>query len=292
MKTQPSWVDKNLFPFESKWIELDGNAMHYIDEGAGPTLLFAHGTPEWSFGYREVIKELRKDFRCVAIDMLGFGLSDKPKYADYSCKAHSARLEQCIRKLDLQNLTIIANDFGGGISLGYAITNPENVQRIVLFNTWMWSLRKDPHYSTPAKVMHTALGRFMYLALNFPVNIVMPAAYGDKTKLTKEIHAHYKKALPRGNRNAAYAFSAELMNASEWWQQLWDNLRVLETKPFLFFWGLKDKFVPPKELEKWTTRLPQAKVITFPDAGHFVQEEKAGEMVIAIRQFFQHPVTA
>lgn len=287
MKTQPEWLDKNLFPFTSRWIEIEGNEIHYIDEGRGETILFVHGTPEWSFGYRNLIKELRKNYRCVALDMLGFGLSDKPTNADCTCLAHANRLKKFIEKLDLKKIHIVTNDFGGGISLSYAIEKPENVANIVLFNTWMWSLKHDPHYSTPAKLMSTAFGKFMYLKMNFPVNVIMPSAFGDKKKLTKNIHSHYKNALPKGERTAAYTFSNELMNASDWWQGLWDRLSVLNEKQFLIFWGMKDKFVPPSELEKWKLKIPEAKIITFSDAGHFVQEEKADEMADEIRMFIR-----
>jgi pimeloyl-ACP methyl ester carboxylesterase len=291
MKTQPNWLNKNMFPFESRWIEVDEHQMHYIDEGSGPIILFAHGTPEWSFAYRDLIKDLRSNFRCIAFDMLGFGLSDKARELDYSCQAHSRRLGQAIEKLNLKNITLFANDFGGGISLAYAIKNSSSVRSVVLFNTWMWSLKNDTHYSTPAKVMNTAFGRFMYMIMNFPVNVVMPAAYGDKRKLTKEIHSHYKKALPKGDRTAAYQFAKELMNASDWWERQWENLGGLRGKPFLIFWGLKDKFVPSKELDKWKSKLPEAKVVTFADGGHFLHEEKADEMVTEIRRFMNDPVT-
>ena len=288
MNTQPVWLDKNLFPFESKWIYIDGNQLHYIDEGTGETILFVHGTPEWSFGWRDLVKELRKYYRCVAIDLLGFGFSDKPNNGDYTCQAHSKRLEIFIQQLDLKNFNLIANDFGGGISLPYVIQHSENVQKIMLFNTWMWSLKNDKHYSRPAKVMNTLLGKIMYLNFNFPVNVVMPAAFGDKKKLTKEIHAHYKNALPNAaSRVGAYAFAKELMNASDWWQSNWAQLDKISDKPFLIFWGMKDSFVPSKELEKWKSKLPTAKVVVFEDAGHFVQEEKAEDMVREIRDFLK-----
>lgn len=284
-RTQPKWLDKNLFPFESKWIEIQGETLHYVDEGRGDVLLFAHGTPEWSFGYRDLIKTLRTNYRCIAIDMLGFGLSDKDPLADYTCQAHAKRLALAIEKLGLKNITIVANDFGGGISLSYAINNPGNVKNIVLFNTWMWSLKDDRHYSKPAKAVNSWLGKILYLKFNAPVNIIMPTAFGNKKLLTKEIHLHYKNALPKGQRAAAFAFAKELMNASDWWQSLWDKADVLRDKQFLLFWGVKDKFIPAKELDKWKAKFPTAKVITFTDAGHFVQEEKAQEMIRALATF-------
>jgi pimeloyl-ACP methyl ester carboxylesterase len=283
MKPQPAWIDKTFFPFDSKWINIEGNDIHYVDEGKGETFLFVHGTPEWSFGFRDLIKGLSKQFRCVAIDHLGFGLSDKPETADYTCKAHALRLEKFIQKLNLQNITLVANDFGGGIGLSYAIAHPENIKRVVLFNTWMWSLKNDKHYSNPSKIVNTWFGKFLYLKLNAPVNTIMPSAYGNKKKLTKQIHAHYKNALPSGKeRIAAYAFAKELMNASDWWQSLWNQIDKVENKPFLIFWGMKDSFIPPYELNKWKSRLPQSRVVTYNDAGHFVHEEKSEEMIAEI----------
>jgi pimeloyl-ACP methyl ester carboxylesterase len=288
MKTESSWVNRKLFPFESKWISIDGHDMHYIDEGKGEVLLFVHGTPEWSFGYREVIQELRKQYRCVAVDYLGFGLSDKPASADYTIPAHTRRLSAFIQKLGLADITIVANDFGGGIGLGYAIADADNIARIVLFNTWLWSVKNDPHYSKPAKVINTWLGRFLYLRMNSPVNIIMPAAFGDRKKLTKEIHRHYQQATPDApSRVALYAIALELMSASDWWQSLWDRADILKQKPMLIFWGLKDKFIPAYEFEKWKDRFPEAKTIALPNAGHFVQEEEPVEFTLQLKNFLQ-----
>lgn len=279
MKTAPAWVDKTLFPFTSRWIKIDENEIHYVDEGAGDVILFVHGTPEWSFGYRDLIKDLKNNFRCIALDMLGFGLSDKPPGEDYTCQGHALRLAKFIRQLDLKNIHFVLNDFGGGIGLHYAIHHPENVNNIVLFNTWMWSLKDDPHYSKPAKVMKSWFGKLMYQRLNFPVNTMMPVAFGNRKILTPEIHNHYKNALPDpASRMGTYTFAREIMDAADWWENLWSKTDSIKQKRFLIFWGMKDKLVPVYELEKWKSKLPEARVITFDDAGHFVQEEKAKEM--------------
>ena len=260
MSNSQDWINRELYPFQSRFITIENNQLHYIDEGSGTTLLFVHGTPEWSFGFRDLIKQLQKSFRCVAIDLLGFGLSDKPEVADYTCAGHSRRLTKFIEQLGLKNISVVANDFGGSISLSYVLDHPGNVEKIILFNTWMRSLKNDKHYSGPAKVVNTWLGKFLYLSLNAPVNTIMPAAYGDKRKLSPEVHWHYKAALPPGKRIAAYAFALELSNANAWWQGLWERLHTLSSNRFLFFWGMKDKFIPPSELEHWKSKLPASKL--------------------------------
>lgn len=285
---QPPWINKELFPFTSHWIEIDEYQMHYIDEGAGDVILFVHGTPEWSFGFRDLIKGLRDTHRCIAIDHVGFGLSDKPPGEVYGCRDHASRLKKFIEAKGLKDITIIANDFGGGIGLSFAITHPESVRSIILFNTWMWSLKNDKHYSGPANLINNWLGKFLYISLNFPVNTIMPSSFGDRKKLTKEAHRHYKMALPdSSSRRGTYAFAKELMNASDWWQSQWDQLNKLQAHRFLIFWGMKDKFVALSALENWRSKIPSAKIVTFDDAGHFVQEEKPEEMLAEIRSFLK-----
>jgi len=288
MKTQPGWINKQLFPFESKWMNIDGLDLHYIDEGDGPVILFVHGTPEWSFGFRDLVKDLKKDFRCVAIDHLGFGLSDKTAEASYTVESHVNRLTKFISKLELSDLTIVANDFGGGIALGYAVAHSGNINKIILFNTWCWSLKEDPHFSKPANAIDSWFGRFLYKKLNLPVKYLMPAAYSDRKKLTREVHDHYKKVVPdSASRIGLYAIALELMNASKYWQSTWNMMNLLERKPMLIFWGLKDEFIPSDNLGKWRQRFPDAKIVTYNDAGHFVQEEKPSEMIGEIREFLK-----
>ncbi len=121
----------------------------------------------------------------------------------------------------------------------------------------------------------------------------MPAAFGDKRKLTPEVHRHYKKALPAPEaRRAAYALSGELLGASAFWAVLWQKVSILAAKPCLVFWGMKDGFVPAYELEKWINALPNARVIRLAGAGHFVQEEEPELMSRELRLFFAVPAAS
>lgn len=285
---EPSWINRDLYPFASRYATIDGHRIHYVDEGQGVPILFSHGTPEWSFGWRDLVKGLRGQYRCIAPDHLGFGLSDKPAGADYSVRTHAARLEKLVEHLQLDGFHIVANDFGLSIALAYAINHPGRVKKISIFNGWMWPLNGDPHYATAAKVMRGFVGRVAYRYFNFPVRVVMPAAFGDRKKLTPEVHRHYKMALPDpASRVAAYAFAHELLDAESFWADLWQRKDRISGKPFLVFWGMKDAFVPPYELEKWEKALTDARVVRFGNAGHFAQEEEPERMIAELKQFFK-----
>ncbi|GAB1372210.1 hypothetical protein MASR1M45_22720 [Candidatus Kapaibacterium sp.] len=107
-----NWLDKAEYPFQSNYFEIDGYKMHYIDEGQGDVLFFLHGTPSWSFEYRNQIKELSKNYRCIAPDYIGFGLSDKPEIYNYSTLNHSISIGRLIKHLKIDKMNLVLHDFG------------------------------------------------------------------------------------------------------------------------------------------------------------------------------------
>lgn len=288
MITTPAWLDRTEYPFASHtYAHSDGN-MHFVDEGYGPLLLFVHGTPDWSFGFRHLIKAFSPSHRCVSIDHLGFGLSDKPANADYTVAAHARRLQAFIDHLGLSDITLVVTDFGGGIGLQHALEHPENMKGIVLYNTWMWPLDDDKRFARPARMMCGWLGRLLYLHFDFSVNVMMPSAYGDKKKLTPALHAQYKQVFPDAvSRGALHVLVRELLDAGPYWAHQWATVDRLRTIPTLLCWGMKDSFFPPDLLERWKQALPQASVVTFPEVGHFVHEEAAEQLTVAMRTFFR-----
>src|SRR3954451_6985259 len=112
---RPAWVDDGLFPFESRFVSIGGHTVHYVDEGSGPTLLLLHGNPTWSFLYRNVILGLRDRFRCIAVDHPGFGLSTAPDAYTFTPAEHAETLEQLVLQLDLTDVTLMVQDWGGPI---------------------------------------------------------------------------------------------------------------------------------------------------------------------------------
>lgn len=278
------WVDRDLYPLRSRYLDMDCGRMHYVDEGQGPPVVMVHGTPTWSFLYRHLIQDLSRDHRVIAIDHMGFGLSDKPEHWGYQPEDHARNLETLIERLALRDFTLVVHDFGGPIGLSYAVRRTENVRAVVLFNTWMWSLRGTPTEKV-SKFMGGPVGRFLYKGLNFSPRVLIKAAFGDKRKLTKDIHRHYIEAFPTpATRQGPWVLAKELIGSSDWYDSLWQHRNLLARMPALLLWGMKDPTFGKDALDRWRSVLPDARAVEFPEAGHFVQEEAPEEAAREIRR--------
>lgn len=280
-----SWVDTTLYPFENKFLRLEAGNMHYVDEGKGEILLFVHGTPTWSFLYRDIIKELSKDYRCIAIDHLGFGLSEKPDSVAGTPEWHSQQLSEFINKLDLKDITLVVHDFGGPIGLAAGIQNSERIEKVVLFNTWLWSTNHKKEAQKIDKTINSWLGKFLYLNLNASPKFLLKKGFANKKNLPKAIHQQYIHPFPdKNSRIPLMDLGKSLVGSSDWYQSQWEQLHHLTDKKWLIIWGTEDKFITMDNLEKWQERIPNAKTTEL-KCGHFVQEEATDESIQAIRNF-------
>lgn len=289
--TAPAWLDRSLYPFSSHWFESADGRMHYIDEGVGTPIVFVHGTPTWSFLYRHLVARLAARHRVVAVDHLGFGLSDKPATAPYEPRDHARRLLALLDSLNLSDVTLVVHDFGGPIGLAAALARPDRVARLVLFNTWMWSVDDDPAIARGAKVAGSWLGRLLYRYLNFEVKVLMPKVMGDRSLLTPRILRHYTGPLGAPDeRMGAWAFARALLGSGPWYEEQWARRDRLRGKPMLLLWGMKDPFFGPSYLDRWRKEFPEARVHSIATSGHFVPEEAAAEVAPILERFVEAPV--
>jgi haloalkane dehalogenase len=260
--------------------------MHYLDEGDGPPVLLVHGTPTWSFLYRHIVAALRPRFRCIVPDHIGFGLSDKPPDWTYRPADHARNLRMLIEHLNLRDFTLVVHDFGGPIGLPYAIERPDNVKRLVLFNTFMWSIRADAAKRRPAQLFSTALGRLLYLRLNFSPRVILPAAWGDKRTLTPDVRRHYTAVHQQPDeRHGMWGFARELLGSSDWFDGLWARRDRIKDIPALLLWGMKDPAFTPQDLARWQALFTNAQTRTFPNVGHFVPDEAGSAAAQEIMTF-------
>lgn len=281
----PAWLDRDEYPFESCWLEVEAGRMHYVDEGDGAPIVMVHGTPTWSFLYRHLVKGLRGRYRCLAPDHLGFGLSDRPAAWSYRPQDQARNLGRFIETLGLKDLTLVVHDFGGPIGLAYALDHPENVHRLVLFNTWMWSLRGDRRLEWSARFFDTRLGRLLYERAGFSFRVLWRTAVKDARAHAPRIRAHYLVPLQdRATRHATWVYAHELLGASDWYGALWARRERIARIPALLAWGLKDPAFGAA-LPRWRSVFRRAEVLALTDCGHAPPEERAPEVLSVLERF-------
>ncbi|HRK21368.1 MAG TPA: alpha/beta fold hydrolase [Fimbriimonadaceae bacterium] len=275
-----SWVDRTLYPFESKWFDVDHKTLHYIDEGSGEPVIFVHNFPTWSFMFRDMIRGLSPNFRCIAVDNLGFGLSDKPTATTYRPEKMAEYLNALIQHLQLENITFITCGIGTPIGLSYALDHPHNIRHIVVINGFMWSLKGNADAEKVSRMAQGVLGKWAYLKWNLPTKVILKMMIRDRSRFTKDVHRHY--VLPfadKERRHAPRGYAQALIGSSPWFQSLWDRREDIKDIPSLLLWGMGDRTFGEHALSKWRDLWPEAKVMRFKNNGHFLAEEQGSALV-------------
>lgn len=274
--TVPSWVDRALYPFTPRTFRTPDGRMAYLDEGPreAPAVLVVHGTPTWSFEHRELLRLLAPHRRIVVPDHLGFGLSDKlADPARLTPAAHAARLRSLVEALDLRDVTLVVHDFGGPIGLPLALEG-SRVTRVVIANSWMWSIAEDPSVARIDRVVRGPLGRFLYFTLNVSPRTLLPSVLGDRSVLTPAVHAHYLAPFAdRSARASLHTLACALGGAGAYYASLWEKRSALSKLPLSIVWGMKDPAFQASHLAVWTDAFPHAEVTRLADVGHFPSEE-------------------
>ena len=254
------------------------------EEGQGSTVVFVHGTPSYSFEFRDVMRILRDRYRCVAFDHLGFGLSDKNKDADFSIAAHQQRFSEVMNNLAIQDVVLVLHDFGTSIALPWMLRNPDKVRGVILANTFLWTM--DGMIGMILRFYSTGFGRWLYRVANLSAKYLLPYAWGKKKPLTKELHAEYLAPFVQSkDRFATAALPGELFGRSL--KELTPKMKELDKWPVRAVWGMADPMVGPEALARWKEALPNMKVEEVPKAGHFVAEESPESIAHAVNDLWE-----
>jgi haloalkane dehalogenase len=271
----------------SRFVTLRHGRMHYVEAGSGPVILFVHGTPTHSFEYRHLITGLSATHRCIAPDHLGFGKSDRPASFAYTPEAHAENLRDFVDALKLDRFTLVVHDFGGPIGLPLAMAADSRAERVVIMNTWAWPLDNDRQMARGARFIGSPAGKFLYRYANASLRLIMPSAYGDRRKLTREVHRQYLDVFrDRDARvQVLHALAKALLESRAHYQSLLDRIGALNRLPVLVVWGMKDSAFKPYQLERWQSLLPGAAVVKIEGAGHWPHEEEPEQVVAALKRF-------
>lgn len=281
--TRPAWVDDGLFPFESRFIDIDGHSVHYVDEGSGPTLLLLHGNPTWSFLWREVISALRTDFRCVALDYPGFGLSTAAPGYRYLPEEHADVVTGFVDALGLDGVTLVGQDWGGPIGLAAAQRRPGAFDRLVLANTWAWPVNGVLHFEAFSRIVGGLPMRFLVRQFNVLVDAFIPTGHRRRTPTADEMN-HYREALGTAERRQASAvLPGRVLGSRAFLADVEAGLADLAHLPTLIVWGDADIAFRSQERERLEATFPNHETVIVERAGTYVQSDAPEEFVAAVR---------
>ena len=291
---------RHIYPFTSRYADVNGFRMHYVDEGRGEPVIMLHGNPTWSFYFRELIQGLSGRYRAVAPDHIGCGLSDTPRpcaYA-YRLKNRVDDLEALLAHLGLtRDITLVLHDWGGMIGAAYALRHVHRIARLIVLNTAAFLkpggkplplalrlIRRMPLFAVPAVLglnlfargaARTASARGMSPAVR--KGLLAPYNSWDNRRATLK----FVQDIPLTPQDPSFAIA----------QQVHVGLQQLADKPMLICWGEKDFVFDTDYLAEWRRRFPAAEVHRFPEAGHYVLEDVPEPVTARVLDFLnRHPL--
>jgi haloalkane dehalogenase len=279
---RPAWVPDALYPFESRYAEVAGSRVHYVDEGSGPPLLLLHGNPTWSFLYRDIITGLRDRYRCIAIDYPGFGLSSAAPGYRFTPAEHAAVVEQLVERWGLSDVTMMVQDWGGPIGFAVATRQPERFAAFVIGNTWAWP-KSDPTTQAFSRLVGGPIGRRLIANRNLFVEKVLPGGV-NRVTLPEAVMNAYRGPFPtRASRVPTTVFPREILDSRPFLAEIERRLPELGDRRVLLVWPTKDVAFGDRERKRWEQLFPRHQTVVLEGAGHYIQEDAAQEIVTAIR---------
>ena len=281
---RPVWVPHRLYPFQDHYLDVGGAVVHYIDEGSGPTLLLLHGNPTWSFLYREIVTGLRSDYRCVALDYPGFGLSGAPPGYGFTPAEHADVVAGFVRHLDLTGVTMMVQDWGGPIGFAVATRQPERFHSFVIANTWAWP-KSDVGTQAFSRLLGGPVGRYLIERRNFFVETILPGNVRRRRLTDDEMNA-YRGPFPTiRSRRPMAVFPREILRSRPFLADIAAALPKVSDRPALLVWPTKDIAFREPERRRWEATFPNHQTVLIDGAGHYVQEDAPAEIVTAIKDF-------
>jgi haloalkane dehalogenase len=277
-------LEEGAFPFTSRFLEVNGAKLHYVDEGDGPLLFMIHGNPTWSFLYRNLIADLKDRHRCISVDLAGFGLSVPPKDFSFKPEHHAKLIAAFIDNLDLRDATLVAHDWGGPIGFAAATATTGRITRLCFGNTWAWPVNGDFHFEWFSKLFGGPIGQFMAERYCVFINVLMPA-FMKRRKLTSEEMTAFRAPFREAqSRRPMHVFPWEITHSRQWLSKLVDQIPAFKGR-VCFIWPEDDVAFRKQELARWQSLLPQAETTCIKNCGHYLWLDAPEECAAVLRSF-------
>ena len=286
------------YPFDSHSLTLaEGLRYHYVDEPPGaddrPVLLMVHGNPTWSYYWRSLIAKFSNQYRCIAVDHIGCGLSDKPNESEYpfTLERRITDLMQLIEHLDLKRITLIAHDWGGAIGTGAAVRLPDRFGQFVFMNTAAFRSTDCPMRIRLCRL--PIFGRLAIQGLNLFSLGTLWMASANRKNLTRAVRSALLAPYDSWkHRLAVYRFVQDIPlslrhPSYETLQKIEESLPLFQERRVCLIWGMLDWCFSPEYLKRFLQFFPEADVHRLERVHHLLLEDAPEEVAAALETFLQ-----
>ena len=283
------------FPFESRYVDVLGSKMHYVDEGSGDPFLLLHGQPTSSYLWRNVIPHLTGLGRCIAPDLIGFGKSDKPDI-EYRFFDHAKYLSACIEALGLENITLVIHDWGAGLGLYYAREHPSNIKAIAMMEPVLASVPTWEDFPADFQEVFRGfrtpeVGWDMLVNQNMFVEGILPGAI-VRDLTDEEMNVYRKPFLDPAHRKPLWRWPNELPIAGEppdTAEAIDANFAWLQQSdvPKLILHATPGAILPPPALEQYMSVLSNVTTVDLGNGIHYLQEDHPHEIGEGIANWYR-----
>lgn len=273
---------------EQKTFDYQGVKINYYEAGQGPPVILLHGFGACAYTWRFLAPKLKEDHRVFAIDLKGYGLSDKPQDGKYAVSDQADMVAEFIRTQDLHDLVLMGHSMGGGVTLMtyFKVREdvPGRIKRLVLIDSAGYP-QKMPWFIRLAKIpgLNTVVSRL--LSPRFATALVLKKCYYNKDKITEEqIDTYaYFGSLPGAPEAVMETAQQIVPDDIEAVTARYKTIKV----PVLIVWGEDDEVVPVEVGKNFKRDIPDSELAVIPKCGHIPLEEEAQETRRIIADFLK-----
>lgn len=273
----------------SETVDAAGLRLHYLEAGEGPPVLFLHGWPTRAELWRHVLPRVGRTHRAIALDLPGFGRSDKPTDRRYSFGFFERTLEAFLDALGIERVGLVVHDLGGPAGLYWAVEHAPRVRELAILNTLCFP---ELSWAVKAFVLATHVpGLRRVLASPFGVARTMRFGVVDRSRITPEVARMYGEPFAETSARKALLLAGQGLSPRRF-ERIAEGLSRFRDRPVRLLYGERDRVLPDvaRTMQRLAKILPQAEVSSIPDCGHFLQEDRPDEVAEALATFFASTV--
>lgn len=272
-----------MVEIHSRTVRVDGLNLRYLEAGSGPPVLLLHGWPTHSALYRHALPAIGANRRAIALDLPGFGGSDKPMDRSYSFRFYDRVLTGFTEALGIERTGLVVHDLGGPVGLHWAVGNRERITDLVLLNTLVFP---EMSWAVVAFVAASKIpGVRRVLSSPWGIGASMRFGVWDKSRMPAQIAAIYQEPFQTRAERMALLKTAHSLHFGGF-RTIADGIGRFEV-PVRLIYGASDRILPDvgKTMARVQALLPQAELTEIPDCGHFLQEDRPAEVAELLAEF-------